>query len=185
MNNELINKEYTNGLTRNYYEICNARNSILAYNDLVSMFNKISVYPNEFLGQCYFALFYSSIAHTINVLDIDGRSFTFQNILKNNKKKVLELLEQNQLKINFVKDMQKKLRKLRTKQLFHIDKEYLDDSNKIWNEIDINGADLNKLIIGLYNTIKSLYLEEVNPLLKYAEYNENSILDFIAKDYHK
>ena len=178
-------KEYLYGLVRNYYEIISAYNSLKAYNDLDESFNKISVYPNEFLAQCYFALFDNCISHTIKVLVHNSKSYTFQNIMKRNKQKVHALLLKNQITIKFYREMQKKLKQLRTKQLFHIDKNYLDDSNKIWQEVEITGDDLKTLIYGIYNVIKTLYLDEISQYPKYVEYNDKSFLVFIEENYKK
>ena len=185
MSDEDAKKEYSNGLTRNYYEIIIAYNSLNAYNDLVESFNRITVYPNEFIGQCYFALYDNCISHTIKVIVHNSKSYTFQNIMKRNKQKVQSLLTKNQITIKFYREMQKKLKQLRTKQFFHIDREYLEDSNKIWAEIDIKEDELNNLIKGVYNVLKTLYLDEISRYPKYTEYNDNSILEFIEKNYNK
>lgn len=185
MNVEDSKKEYNYGLIRNYYEIIIAYNSLNAYNDLVESFNRITVYPNEFLGQCYFALYDNFISHTIKVVVHNSKSYTFQNIIKHNKQKVQSLLTKNQITIKFYREMQKKLKQLRTKQFFHIDREYLKDSNKIWVEINIKEDELNNLIKGVYNVLKTLYLDEISRYPKYAEYNDKSILEFIMANYEK
>ena len=179
---KIIDNVYKNGLIRNYFEIIQSYNSFKAYNDLANFISKKSVYPNEFLAQCSFALFDSCISHLIKVIVFNSKSYTFQNILKYNKQKALNLMSQNSITIDFYKEMQTKFKDLRAKYFFHIDKLYLDNPDKIWQEIKVSGNDIKKLISGIYNVINSLYLEEIDRYPRYIEYSDKSVLDFLEKN---
>ncbi len=183
MSKNLSNDEYNSGLIRIYYEIICAYNSLNAYNDLSDSINRLAVYPNEFIAQCHFALFDNCLSHLVKVIVDNNRSFSFQNVIKHDRQKIQVLLQQNKIKMKFYNDIQKKLKKLRNKHLAHIDKEYLDDPNRIWDEIKITGDDLRTLINGVYYVVKQLYLNEISRNPKYVEYDDKSILEFIEKNY--
>lgn len=177
------NSAYNNGLIRVYYEIICAYNSFNAYNDLNQLVNEEAVSPNEFLAQCYNALFDNCLSHLVKVVVHNSMSYTFQNVIKHDRQKIQSLLLQNKVTMDFYKELQDKLRKLRNKQLVHIDKEYLNDPNKIWSEIQITGDDLKTLITGIYKVIKQLYLNEIDRKPRYTEYDDKSVLEYLKKNY--
>lgn len=181
MNGLDFNHQYTNGLNRIYYRITAAYNAMNACNDLSVLTKKYTVFEDDFVAQCYFALYNDTIANVINVIVPNRDSFTYHNLKKKNENRIREILKQKNVKDDFISSFIPKIKLLRDKYIFHIDKKYLMNPDKAWEEANIIRSEFKELVEILYLIIKTLYLESDTQLCINPEYENKTALKFIEE----
>lgn len=165
----LSDKEYVEALERNYSEITFAHHECLAYKKMWR--DSPILYANEFLGLCSIALFNDMVAHLIKVLVMDGKGLTFWNIRKRNKKRTDEILKENGCDISFLKDISKKLKKIRNWTHFHIDREKVSSPKTVWKEAGLKYSETEKAIEVLLKIFGILYKERISDLAPFLSYD--------------
>lgn len=141
---------------RNFIEIANAiqkRQALVAVEEYTQRNGNIYFSGTSFLELAFRALFNDTIAHAIKVLDFNKKSATFWYILKNRQEQIASLKSYSQEKILFLQDLGQKLKPIRDKTHFHIDKQGVLDPEKIWQEAGISGDKLGKGLEYLFDML--------------------------------
>lgn len=110
------------------------------------------------------ALYENMFRHAMNVLDIgkSGDAATFWYILKFDEIKIKELNSYSAEKNELLKSLAKKLKHIRDKVFFHIDKNCILDSEKIWLEADIKANEFRDGLQYLFSLLEELYRTVIN-----------------------
>ncbi|MBL7197222.1 MAG: hypothetical protein ISS47_03915 [Candidatus Omnitrophica bacterium] len=150
---------YRNAIKRNLYEVAYA---LLEYSTLriLNEYNKkegIYVTGEGFFNISYRALFNDMVAHSIKVLDKDRKSATFWYILKTDKAKAENLRLYSKEKIKSLRNLASKLKTIRNKTHFHIDKEGVVDPKMIWGNANIKGRELEESLHYLFSILNELH----------------------------
>ena len=160
--NTEIFEAYKATVKRNLYEIAHALMNlkVLTSWDEYTKKNRIFVQGESFFSISERALFNDMISHAIKVLEIDkrGDSSTFWYVLKQDKKTVEKLKSYSSKKISSLRGgLAVKLKHIRDKTHFHIDKDSILDPNKIWLKADIKGNELKEALQYLFILLEELY----------------------------
>jgi len=174
----MINDKIKRIIKRNLQEITVSYNMHIA---LKSMWkDNPKIFPDEFLGLCSIALFNEIISHLIKVLDINKQSATFYTIYEQLSEEVDKILKNNKMNIEFIKMMTKRLRLIRDKTHFHIDKRRFMEAPMVWKEADITFNELEKTIKILHLVLNKLYKKFVSRMEPFVIYN-GSDASFVVK----
>ncbi len=172
---------YKQILRRNYRESAAAYSRFNAYFNLLSSNYRIS--PSEFLGQSTMALFDATIAHLIKTMEKDnaGRSKTFWTIYDYKKNRIDEIINECEIKISFLKKMEKKLKIIRNKTHFHLDEKGITNSKFVWQEADLKIDELKKLIDILIKIYSTLYKEDFCTLQPFILYDGDDVATCVKR----
>ena len=114
----------------------------------------------SFFSYCHIALFNDIFSHEIKVLDQhrDAASFWY---LRNCEMKLMDiLLQKHSLTIDEIAGLCEKLKIVRDKTHFHIDKKGVIDSENVWIEAGITGDYINTIIDKLWYILNELFVEK-------------------------
>jgi len=178
----LDEKKYREALQRNYSEVTFAHHEYFAYTKMWQ--DSPTIYPNEFLGLCSMALFNDMVAHLIKVLERGGKALTFWNIRRRNSKQIDEILKKSGCDLSFLKHMSKKLRYIRNRTHFHIDRENVSSPKDVWKKASLKESDIEKTIVLLLEIFGCLYREQVStsePFLSYDGKDAPKIIRIVQK----
>jgi len=178
----LDEKKYREALKRNYSEVTFAHHEYFAHTKMWQ--DSPTIYPNEFLGLCSMALFNDMIAHLIKVLECNSKALTFWNIRSRNRKRINEILKESGYDISFLKHMSKKLRDIRNRTHFHIDRENVSSPKDVWTKAKLKMPDIEKTIVLLLEIFGCLYREQVStsePFLSYDGKDAPKIIRIVQK----
>lgn len=141
-------------LFRNLNEI---RTAILERQALRGLESAGSKHGLDFFRLSYDALFNDMVAHAIKVLDKDSDSATFWYIYRCDSKTVDSFAKDKSYDLNTLDLMADKLKCVRDKTHFHIDKKGVLNPKAVWNEANINGIEFGKALDKILNILKHLY----------------------------
>jgi len=141
------------------------------------------------------ALFNDMIAHAIKVLDKNKNSATFWYILKTDETRAKTLKIYSEEKLQELHNLTKKLKLVRDKTHFHIDRESVLDSSSVWKDADISGNELSagleylfEFLLELRNDVfnekasRNNYLYKGDDVIRLLELaKENNIIKVIEK----
>lgn len=155
------NTRFEKAITRNLYELAHALmelKTLAAFENYIAK-NDIYVCGESFFNISNRALFNDMISHTIKVLDFDerGDSFTFWDILKNDKARKETLKAYSKEKIDFLNRLVPKLKIIRDKTHFHIDRKSVLNPQKIWEEANIQGKEIEEALQYLFYILNELH----------------------------
>lgn len=191
---------YKYAIKRNLYEVAHALMDLkvlIAYEEF-NKTNTIFIQGESFFSISFRALFNDMFSHSIKVLEIGQQndSATFWYILKQTQNNKINLLAYQQEKIESLESLARKLKHVRDKTHFHIDKDSVLDPHKIWDEADIKGLELNEALRYLFRILGELYKvvfgenflfwpedydsEDLSKLLNLA--NDANLLEIAPKD---
>ncbi len=178
----LDEKKYHEALERNYSEVTFAHHKYLAYTKMWQ--DSPTIYANEFLGLCSMALFNDMVAHLIKVLERNSKALTFWNIRSQNKKQINEILKKRGCDLSFLEHMSEKLRDIRNKTHFHIDRVNVSNPKDVWTKAKLKRRDIEKTIVLLLEIFGCLYREQVStsePFLSYDGKDAPKIIRIVQK----
>lgn len=170
--------------------------AVIAFDNYIEQ-NSVYICGASFFEISKKALYNDMFRHAINVLEIDkaGDSVTFWYILKTDETKIKALKSYSEEKTNSLKILAEKLKHIRDKVHFHIDKDGVLDSRKIWLEADIKANELRDGLQYLFSILEELYRAVLNkPVLFHPDdyngedlakllnlANSNSLIDVVPK----
>lgn len=143
----LKNERYPKAVYRNLCEVVNAlheRQVLISLEEYIKKNGKIFYYGGSFLHIARDALFNDMIAHIIKVLDRNRDSTGFWYIFKTDKGMIKNCESYSESKIKFLDELAPKLKIVRDKSHFHIDKNGVLDPKAVWSEAGITGDELGK-----------------------------------------
>lgn len=142
----LSDETYKRAITRNLYELANARLERCALSSFDRYLETHVVYH---CGENFFtiterALFNCMVGHAVKVLDRNRESATFWAIFDTAPDKITKLSSYEEEKLRFLDGLTGKLKLVRDKTHFHIDKDGVLDPRAIWRDADIKGIELGE-----------------------------------------
>ncbi len=106
----------------------------------------------------------------MKVLDTHKDSASFWAIYNENTKMLNDLISELSIDINVIHSMTNKLRIVRNKTHFHIDKNGMIEPEEVWRSANITGKDIDDVIGALFKLLSELYKREVSERIPYYGY---------------
>lgn len=154
-------------IQRNLIEILHA---LQEWRALVGLEGINGYHEIDFFQICWRALFNDAISHTIKVLDTDIRSATFWTLYNRFKKPIDEFVVGKKINLDEIKIVSTKLKLIRNKTHFHIDKKRVVDPAEAWREADIRAKELEGVIEQIYDILKYIYFIHFGEEFNYPDY---------------
>lgn len=152
------NKTYHAALKRNLNELVIAELEFDAYREIG---NKLLLnFPDSFFWITQTALFNDMVAHMIKVLDQNSQSATFWYIFRYKSKEAKEFIKKEHINFMEIYDIAEKLKVVRDKTHFHIDKKGVKKPKLIWSAADLTYDDLQKNMEAVYKILNHLHIKE-------------------------
>lgn len=156
-----INTIYEKAIESNLNKVAHALfelKALIAFDNYIEK-NSIFICGASFFEISKKALYNDMFRHAINVLEIDKArdSVTFWYILRTGEIKIKTLKSYSLEKTDSLKVLAEKLKHIRDKVHFHIDKDGILDSDKIWLEADIKANVLREGLQYLFSILDELY----------------------------
>ena len=111
----------------------------------------------DFFRVAYHGLYNDMIAHIIKVLDRDERSTTFWYIYNSYKEEIDICLAKTEESVSKIEAMACKLKDIRDKTHFHIDKKAVTNPKVIWKQASIKGKDLASVVDIIWEVLNHVY----------------------------
>ncbi len=154
----MSNVTYQSALKRNINEVAVAKLEFDAHREIA---NKVLLnFYDSFFSLSLDALFNDMVAHMIKLLDRNAQSTSFWYIFRYKSKGVKEYIKDNNIDFMAIYDLADKLKLVRDKTLFHIDKKGVKDPQAIWSEADITYGEIEENIDSIFNILNYLYEKE-------------------------
>lgn len=128
---------YEAALERNLAEL---QRAIINRRAMVAM-ESVGV-SNDWLKVIYYALFNDYIAHCIKVFERSAGSASFWYVYESNQKPINVFASKHDIDLEIFERLTTKLKHVRDKTHFHIDREGVLDPKAVWREADLNGEEL-------------------------------------------
>lgn len=149
---------YQTALKRNLNEIVIAKLEFDAYREIGDKL--LLNFYDSFFTLSRDALFNDMVAHTIKVLDQNAQSATFWYVFRYKSKEVKEFIKSNDIDFMAIYDLAEKLKKVRDKTHFHIDKKGVKDPKAVWSSADITYDELEENMKSIYKILNHLHIKE-------------------------
>jgi hypothetical protein len=133
------------------------RTAILERRALIGLESARSKHGLDFFRLAYNALFNDMIRRAIKVLDKNQESATFWYINRCDSKTVRSIIKAKSYDLNFLEVVANKLKLIRDKKHFHIDKNGVLDPKSVWKKADLKGKDFGRALEELFDILKCLY----------------------------
>lgn len=177
---------------RNLHETIQALREHRALSEIEKYQARHAIYGLNYFTITYLALVNSMMGHVSKVLDRHKDSVGFWFIYKTQRDVMAQLKSFSDERIQHLRDLTKRVKLVRDKTLFHIDKDAVFDPREIWREAKIKGNQLkmgldylydllyelcddgfkkSKFQVGVYNG------DDISKLLEYARQNELCIFE--------
>ena len=144
-------------LKRTHAELNNAILKLTAHDQL--MRQQITYARMSFFVIAAQALYNDLIAHAIRVLDEHRDATSFWYIVKCSESVARRAAQDSHLDLEALKTLSSKLRHVREKTHFHIDKKSIKDSRSVWKDADIKGSDLAHALRAMAATAARIKME--------------------------
>jgi len=151
------NFRYNRSLVRNLVELERA----LSFRNSVNELARTALQTNwSFFSYAYLAMFDAMIFHAIKILDKHKDAASFWYIWNCNQKVVNAFIKIHNLSLDDVNSLSVKLKIIRDKTHFHIDKSAIFNPRAVWEEANISGNEFNKVLDNLWEVLRELYFEQ-------------------------
>ena len=138
-------------IDRNFAELSNAILKLTAHDELVRQ--KISYVRMSFFVIAEHALYNDMIAHAIKVLDEHHDALSFWYILRSHEGAVRSAAKAAKLDLEALRVLSAKLRTVREKTQFHIDRMSVRAPKSVWEEADIPGREFAETLRAVAETL--------------------------------
>ena len=153
------NDRYGRTLIRLLHECRYAISMRNAYNELCRVAPTTSW---GFFSYASIALYNDMFSHSIKLLDKHKDASSFWYIYRYKGDIVKSAVDDSKTSISEIKNISYKLRLIRDKTHFHIDKKKVFSPGDVWKEAEIIGDEFNKVLDGLWQILNSIHLEHFN-----------------------
>ena len=143
---------YERAIQRNLAELQRAilnRTTLLGFEDAGGL-------GHLFLELAYYAFFNDYVGHCIKVFDRNTRSASFWYIYRANQKAITSYARSHKINIAILERVSDKLKKIRDKTHFHIDRDGVFDPAAIWRDADLSGKELSAAVDAAWDILKQL-----------------------------
>lgn len=111
---------------------------------------------NSVLKVVYFALFNDYVAHCIKVFERSSGAASFWYIYDTNQKPLNEYARNHRIDICSFEPLTEKLKHVRDKTHFHIDRDGVLDPHAVWDEAGLNGQQLADAVDHAWELLNAL-----------------------------
>lgn len=150
---------YYRALTRNLYEVHRCLSNRNAVNALVK---SKPITSWTFFTYAYLALYNDMVAHAIKVSDKHKDTSSIFYLYRCNKKEFDVLLVKYELPYKDIETLANKLKEIRDKTHFHIDKGAVFNPSAIWKKENIKSSFFNSVMEKLWDVLKELHISAFN-----------------------
>src|SRR5450759_306122 len=150
-----IDLTYGRAIVQNIAELC----SSLSYRNAYKEFQSIGEDTNwSFFTYAFWALYEGIFSHAIKVLDRHKDSASFFYIRNRNQEIVDRELDKQELRIEDIDRVATKLKTIRDKTHFHIDKNAVINPPSVWEKADLTGDNLSEVLDKLWVVLNELHM---------------------------
>lgn len=153
----MTESRYQRALRRNLHEATQAIYECNAYNAIM---NCDTAHGMDFFRVVFYSLNNDMVAHAIKLLDRSSKSASFWYIFRCKQKDITTFAEQNSLSIRNIELMSEKLKSIRDKTHFHIDREAVFNPAKVWQDADIEYKQFFYVLNSIRIILDHLYFVE-------------------------
>jgi len=173
-------KTYQAALKRNLTELVVAKLEFDAYREIGDKL--LLNFFDSFFTLAQDALFNDMIAHMIKVLDQNYQSTTFWYIIRCRSKEAKEFIKRENIDFMTIYDLAKKLKTIRDKTHFHIDKKGVKDPKAVWKTANIKYDEFPNNLESIYKILNHLHVKEFDfefeiPKIEDLQYIINAAVD--------
>jgi hypothetical protein len=173
-------KTYQAALKRNLTELVIAKLEFDAYREIGDKL--LLNFFDSFFTLAQDALFNDMIAHMIKVLDQNYQSTTFWYIFRCRSKEAKEFIKRENIDFMAIYDLAEKLKTIRDKTHFHIDKKGVKDPKVVWKTANIKYDEFPENIESIYKILNHLHIKEFDfefeiPKIEDLQYIINTVVD--------
>jgi hypothetical protein len=144
-------------LKRNLNELVIAKLEFEAYREIGDKL--LLNFYDSFFTLAQDSLFNDMVAHMIKVLDRNSQSTTFWYIFRCKAKEIKNFIRENDIVFMDIYDLAEKLKIVRDKTHFHIDKKGVKNPKAVWAEADITYDELEYNMNSLYKILNWLHVK--------------------------
>ena len=159
---------YRKALYRNLNE---AGRAILERRAMVGLEKANTYHSMDFIRIAYDAIFNDMIAHAIKLFEDNSRVASFWYIKRCKEKDIVNFITQKRIDISKLEKINDSLKYIRDKTHFHIDKDAVKDSKKIWNKAKVTGRELAEAIDIAWKIMDHLYELDMGNKFSLPEYD--------------
>lgn len=127
---------------------------------------------NNWLKVIYYALFNDYIAHCIKVFERSSGAASFWYVYETNQKPINAFASKNGIDLDIFERLTPKLKHVRDKTHFHIDREGVLDPKAVWRESDLNGKELAKAVDGMWALLNAARQAMGQPPMELPPYDD-------------
>ena len=128
-----------------------------------------------FLKVIYRALFNDYIAHCIKVFEDRKQAASFWYIYRTNQKQIDAFALRRKIDIKRLRIVSEKLKHIRNKTHFHIDKVGVLDTKGVWRDTRLPGKKLSRAVDSAWNILTDLQLSFNLPEVPLPEYRPSLV----------
>ena len=172
---------YEKAIKRNLNELHHA---ILERKALIGLRDVKSFHAWDYFRITGYALFNDMVSHTIKVFEDNSNSTSFWYLEKSDKAAMDRAARATGVQIKDIKDLCAGLEHIRNKTHFHIDKDAVLNSQKVWKDADVQDDDLGTLLESAASILIRLYKEKTGIEYDVPEYDGTDVREII-KSYVK
>ena len=156
MKTEMDQSRYKKALFRNLNEVGTA---ILERRAMVGIEKGRNHHHGmDFIRIANDAMFNDMIAHAIKLFEDDRRVASFWYIKRCKEKEISDFVCRNEIDMSKLEKIKAKLKRVRDGAHFHIDRDAVKDSKRIWDEAKITGRELAEAIDVALRILDHLYV---------------------------
>src|SRR5690349_14111924 len=145
---------FERSLIRNLNEVGAA---IFERRALVGIEKASSAHAWDFFRVAHNAMFNDMMAHCMRALDRNGQSASFWYLYRCQRKAIDQFVTQRGIDWSLIEAVTDKLKQVRDKTHFHIDRDAVSSPRSIWRAADIKGSELAKCMDGVWEVLQFLH----------------------------
>ena len=142
-------------IVRNLHECADA--ILMRQVDHLIMTRTVNRWSANFLNLADRAFFFGTMAHFAKVLDHNSRTHSFCWLYDRNKVEVDAFAKRRNYDTNWLWSLAQRVRGVRNKTLFHIDRHGLLNPRAIWQHANITGADVGRALEIIWHCLQHLH----------------------------
>ena len=150
---DINSDRFNSALDRNIAETSNA---ILKRRALIGIFNSQSAHGLDFFRVAEHALYNDLLAHAMRVFDTNKGAASFWYLEKCDHAKFIVAAVESKVDLEALRAITKKLRRIRNKTHFHIDKEAVTNPKLVWSLAEISGDYLGESLESAFKLLAYL-----------------------------
>lgn len=156
---------YNRALERNLAELSNGHLKRMA---LIGMSKLNSSHALDFFQITAHALKNDMLSHLMKVFDVHNEATAFRWCFENAG---IDFKNKHQSSVNEIDKITLRLKNIRDKTHFHIDKKKVSNPSEVWSEAKINGDEIECLFENGFLILSELYKMRTGNRIKFPEYD--------------